>query len=132
MLVEIAQYIVINLSVAFILGLVLGYVIGKNYGEDFIKIVNPEIISQNDKQLLSEEGCLSFPELAVRVSRPENIVLKYQDPYGNFIQREFADWQARIILHEIDHLNAITLYSRASTLIRNRYEKKIKKNTYDM
>jgi peptide deformylase len=106
----------------------LGYVTGdEDYGSSSIKMVNPVIVSYSAEEVVSEEGCLSYPGLAKSVSRPVAIRIKFKDPFGNEKESIFKDWQARIILHEMDHLDGITLYSRASRMLRSRYDKKIEK-----
>ena len=105
----------------------LGYVDSSDYGSNLIKMVNPEVISFSEEEAKAEEGCLSYPGLAVKVSRPLAINVKFYSPSGVEQNQTFNGWQARIIMHEIDHLNGVTLFSRASNLKRSRYEKKIKK-----
>lgn len=105
----------------------LGYVTGKEYGADVIKMVNPKIISYAEETVIAAEGCLSYPELTVNVERPMAIFVKFCSPSGEAQERTFTGWQARIIAHEIDHLNGMTLYSRSSKFAQQRYNKKIKK-----
>lgn len=105
----------------------LGYVEGKEYGSDLIKMVNPEIISYSEETTMAEEGCLSYPGLAIKVERPVAIFVKFFSPFGEAQERTFKDWQARVISHEISHLDGDTLYTRASSFARGRYDQKIKK-----
>ena len=104
----------------------LSYVSNENYGYRSIKMVNPEVVSYSEEIVESEEGCLSFPGLAIKVSRPVAVRVNFLSPLGERKEQTFIDWSARIILHEIDHLNGVTLYSRASTLKRQRYNKRLK------
>jgi len=106
----------------------LSYVIGENYGSNLIKMVNPTVTSSSVEESKAEEGCLSYPELAVKVTRPIAVHVKFFSPMGEEDSRTFNDWQARIILHEIDHLNGVTLYSHAGKLSKNRYDKKMRKS----
>lgn len=96
------------------------------YGQSYVKFVNPEIISESTDFSKATEGCLSFPGLEVMVERANTITLKYQDPYGKEYTEEFTDWAARAILHEIDHLDGVTLYTRAPIYLKNKYAKKMK------
>jgi len=105
----------------------LSYVKGDDYGTELIKMVNPEIISYSEEEAVSEEGCLSYPGLAVKIKRPVAVHVKFFSPSGEERSGTFNDWQARIILHENDHLDGTTLYSRSSRLVRKRYDKKISK-----
>ena len=74
-------------------------------GEGLEPFVNPEIVSQSRKKIRMEEGCLSLPGIAVDVPRPEWITIKAQNQNGDIFVREYTGLMARVILHEIDHLN---------------------------
>ncbi len=67
-------------------------------------VINPKIISSEGESEI-EEGCLSLPEIRVNVKRPAKIKLKYKDL--NLIEHveEFDGLIARVLQHEIDHLN---------------------------
>lgn len=68
--------------------------------------VNPEII-ESSGEVTMEEGCLSIPGVRESVTRPEEIVLKYQDVDGNEKTERFNDWMSRVLQHEIDHLEGV-------------------------
>ncbi len=104
----------------------LGYVAGRNYGEELIKMVNPEIVSFSEEAITAGEGCLSYPDLTVNVERPLAIFVKFCSPSGEELSQTFNGWQARIIAHEIDHLDGQTLYGRSSKFAQKRYDKRIK------
>jgi peptide deformylase len=105
----------------------LGYVVGEQYGSEHLAMVNPTIIGSSDGMVEAEEGCLSFPALSVIVERPNAIRVEFFSPSGERSEETFEGWQARIIQHEIDHLNGVTLLKRAGHFKRSRYLKKIKK-----
>jgi peptide deformylase len=67
-------------------------------------IINPEVITRESAWTL-EEGCLSLPGIREKVERPEKILLRYRD--GNFQQQEIKATRmfARVLLHEMDHLD---------------------------
>jgi len=67
--------------------------------------LNPVIEKKSKKKVTMEEGCLSIPGLAVDVERSEKIVLKYDDFNLNKMTLEADDMLARVIQHEVDHLN---------------------------
>ena len=69
-------------------------------------LINPEVIEKKDS-LMMEEGCLSVPEVRDEVQRAKTIKVRYKDT--NFQDREIDadELLARVILHEIDHLNGI-------------------------
>jgi len=73
-------------------------------GEGAIKLVNPEIISRQGSSLL-EEGCLSLPNLHVKVKRAKTIKVSGLDEDGNKKVIEAKDLLSHVLQHEIDHLN---------------------------
>ena len=75
-------------------------------------IVNPEILSESGKKDIKKESCLSVPRVRGPVERRDKIQVKYQDRYGEFYTSEFSGFQARVIMHEIDHLNGILFVDR--------------------
>ena len=105
----------------------IGYVETGRYGEQLLMVVNPEIIRQSKEMIKADEGCLSYPGLDSYVLRPSNVVVKFFSVTGEEKRGVFSDWQARILLHEIDHLNGVTLYTRSSRLKRSRYDKLVSK-----
>ncbi len=104
-----------------------GYLGSNKYGSGWIAMINPEILELSDTLLTAEEGCLSFPSFAQKVERAESVRVKFSSPSGESKEQQFDGFQARIILHEIDHLNGITLLSRAGRMKRSSYLKKINK-----
>ncbi len=68
--------------------------------------INPEILDSWGEDVL-EEGCLSIPDVRDDVSRPEGIRLKYFDENGQPREESFDGWMARVLQHEIDHLNGV-------------------------
>ena len=75
---------------------------------------NPKIVNESDEQVLYEEGCISFPGLWVKVKRPASIRLRFTNQYGETNTKQFEDLAARVILHEMDHLDGITFKRRAN------------------
>lgn len=96
------------------------------YG-NWIGMVNPETLEVSNETDLADEGCLSFPALIQKIKRPTKIRVKFFSPMGAEQEREFKGFQARIIQHEMDHLNGVTLLNRAGSLTRKSYLKKINK-----
>ena len=72
-----------------------------------VTMINPEIISASATQVLGEEGCLSVPERRGKVVRAEEIQVRYFTLEGNEMVQVFKGFPARIVQHEIDHLNGI-------------------------
>lgn len=86
------------------------------YGEDYYTIFNPEIVEISDVETLMEEGCLSFPGLLLNIKRPTTVTIKYQNELGIYQTGSFCGISARVILHEIDHLNGICFTKVAKPL----------------
>ena len=72
--------------------------------EGLLKMINPEILARKGSSAL-EEGCLSVPEAAVTVRRAEEVSVSYVDEKGRHIKKTFRGLTARVVQHEIDHLN---------------------------
>ena len=73
-------------------------------GEGLLKLINPKIVSRKGVSSF-DEGCLSVPDQSVKVKRAEEIVVSYTDDNNIHHQRNFQGLVARVIQHEIDHLN---------------------------
>ena len=88
--------------------------------------VNPEILDGAGAQV-GEEGCLSVIDFAADVKRFQKIKVRARDLEGNTIEFEAEDRFARIIQHEVDHLNGILFIDRISSLKRSLYKRRLKK-----
>lgn len=80
-------------------------------GQDPIWLINPEVVAAGGKET-EVEGCLSFPGLYGEVERPYHVKVHAQDRDGSWYELEAEDYEARAILHEIDHLNGILFDSK--------------------
>lgn len=78
-----------------------------------IAMINPEIIWQGEETCLGEEGCLSVQDTRAQVSRAERLKLRYLNEAGSSVEAEYSGFVARIIQHEVDHLNGILFVERA-------------------
>lgn len=76
--------------------------------------INPEIIQYSDKKCTVSEGCLSLPNKFLDIIRSDSIKIKYRDMKGKPHIEEYSGFTARIIQHEVDHLNGITMDSLGS------------------
>ena len=77
-------------------------------------LVNPVLEwSSEDKEAL-EEGCLSLPSVLVDVDRPIHVRVRAQDEYGEPILIEASGLEARVIQHEMDHLDGVLILDRTS------------------
>ena len=70
-------------------------------------IINPKIVKKSWSKDIIEEGCLSIPGVYGKVKRPKKITLEYIDRQGKLHKTKFKNMTARIIQHEIDHLDGI-------------------------
>ena len=77
-------------------------------------LVNPVIEWASDEEETFEEGCLSLPNVVVEVTRPVEIRVSAQDQHGEPLTREVGGLEARVIQHELDHLNGVLIIDRAS------------------
>lgn len=77
-----------------------------------IIFINPEITYFSENSIEMEEGCLSIPNEFKKISRPESVKVKYRDTKGKPNIRTFKGLLARIIQHEIDHLDGILMVER--------------------
>ena len=66
---------------------------------------NPEIISHGDKTLRAVEGCLSYPGYYPLVERYLSIKIKYIDINCKEVEKDYEDFEARIVQHEVDHIS---------------------------
>jgi peptide deformylase len=78
-------------------------------------------------ELVSEEGCLSIPEFRDKVRRDRRVLVRGLDRNGRPIQVEGEDLLARILQHEIDHLNGVLFVDRLSPAKRDILHRKLKK-----
>ena len=73
---------------------------------------NPKIIKESKKQVMMEEGCLSYPDLFLEIPRPSSIVVKYEDEGKNTFKRRLEGFIARVFQHEYDHMEGIDFTQR--------------------
>lgn len=87
--------------------------------EDDIRmcLVNPEIL-ESEGQAVSDEGCLSLPEIFAPVPRATRIRVRARDEFGKKLEFEAKDFLARIIQHECDHLDGVIFLDRTDVLTR--------------
>jgi peptide deformylase len=80
-----------------------------------ITLVNPELEWKSEQDLETlEEGCLSIPSVAVDVERPVHIRVRAHDEHGDERLVEASGLEARVIQHEMDHLDGVLMLDRAS------------------
>jgi peptide deformylase len=92
------------------------------YGE--ITLINPKIIETSPQMQLVEEGCLSFPNLFMKLQRPESVVVEY---YNKKLEKQvdrFEHIWAQCVQHEIEHLDGILFTDKVSKMKLDYYRKK--------
>ena len=77
-------------------------------------LVNPEVEWSGSEQEVVEEGCLSLPGVHVDVERPVHVRVRAQDEQGAELLVEAAGLEARVLQHEIDHLDGVLILDRTS------------------
>lgn len=80
-------------------------------GEDILEMINP-VVLETRGEAEDVEGCLSFPELFGMVNRPTYVKIEAADREGRIYELEAEDFEARCILHEIDHLDGVLFDSK--------------------
>ncbi len=112
------------------IGIASQVIVGRVEKEPII-LINPIIKEAKGEDLL-EEGCLSIPDTSVEIARAESLVVQGFDPDGEEIEYELKGLEARVIQHEIDHLNGILIvdYLSKKEMLRFQleYGKKRKEN----
>lgn len=69
-----------------------------------VTMVNPEIVEQSAQEVWMDEGCLSVPDETAEIKRAAKVKIRWQTIEGNWSEKKLSDWDARIFLHEYDHL----------------------------
>jgi peptide deformylase len=83
-------------------------------------IFNPRIVEVSQKTIELEEGCLSFPNMILKVTRPQTIKVQFTFPNGQTDTFTYGEMTARIFQHEFDHLDGTLFYERVSRYHRDR------------
>jgi peptide deformylase len=99
--------------------------VGEQKNEILI-LANPEMLDSHGEAIM-EEGCLSVPDINEKVLRPSHIMVKGIDLDGNEKTIEAEGLLARVLCHEIDHLNGKLFIDHLSPLKKNLIKKKLRK-----
>lgn len=90
----------------------------RGHPENFV-CINPRIVDVSNETIVLEEGCLTFPGLIVKVKRPRHIRVRFHTPNGDTKTEKFTGMSARVFQHEMDHLDGILYFNRASRYHRD-------------
>ncbi len=91
---------------------------GEKEGGTFV-CFNPRIVHFSEEVILLEESCLSYPGLIVKVKRPRHIRMRFATPSGEVVTQQFTGMTARVVQHEMDHLDGILFFNRANKYYRD-------------
>jgi peptide deformylase len=92
-----------------------------NLGRHFM--INPQLLSSSGA-VVGREGCLSLPSLTANVTRAEEIQVQFLDRHGNRQAFASSGFEARVILHEMDHLDGLLFLDRVSSLKTDVFRRK--------
>ncbi len=96
----------------------------KNHG--FLCLLNPEIKDWSGHEI-GREGCLSVPDYTGNVIRATQITLHAQDPSGKELEFEMEGYEARVVQHEIDHLDGQLFLDRVISQRADLFQRKVYK-----
>lgn len=100
---------------------------GKGYEKGELQVfINPKLSSPSKKVWVESEGCLSIPGLRADVERPFEITVEYTDLDGKRQVKKVSGWEAKIIMHENDHINGVLFIDRLGKKEREKLEPYLK------
>lgn len=88
--------------------------------------INPKLLEVSDEKWFHSEGCLSLPALYRDVERPLKIKIQYQNLDGEVLIKDFEGYEARMVLHENDHLNGVLFIDRLAPKVRKSIENELR------
>ena len=83
---------------------------------EIIACFNPQIISEGTEMVLMDEGCLTYPGMWLKVSRPDHIACTFEDENGEEKRVTMMGLECRIFQHEMDHMEGTNFTNRVSKL----------------
>jgi len=89
--------------------------------------INPTVLQYTEETVTETEGCLSFPNIFVKIKRPKEVLAEFYDENLEKQTVRIIGYSARCYLHELDHCLGITFKDRASKLKWDMAKKKAKK-----
>ena len=95
--------------------------------ENISLIINPKVLQHTQDTVLELEGCLSFPNVYIKIRRPKEILAEYYDESLEQKRTHVKGYGTKVFLHEWDHLHGITFKDRVSNMKWNMALKKAKK-----
>lgn len=90
------------------------FIVDESIDPDHTVFINPVVTPLNAGTSRYREGCLSVPGTQIRLARPKKVLVKAQRTDGSFFEIKADKLLARVIQHEMDHLEGVVLLDRAS------------------
>jgi peptide deformylase len=84
------------------------------------EFINPKIIEVSERTVWDIEECLSIPKISAKIERPKEVLLEYTTAEGEVKKEHFGNLYARIILHEMDHLEGILFLNYLDEEVKKR------------
>ena len=84
--------------------------------DPIIGMFNCKIVDQGEELVKLDEGCLSYKGILLNIARPKNIKVRYTQPNGEVKTELYTGMTARVIQHELDHVNGIVFLEKVSNL----------------
>jgi peptide deformylase len=82
-------------------------------GGKITALIDPKITKKSAEKVIDEEGCLSLPHVWLPITRSKEITVTYIDGSGKKQERKLANFEARVVQHEVDHLDGILIVDYA-------------------
>lgn len=83
-----------------------------------VAYINPEIIEKAGNNVSKQEGCLSVPKVWADVTRPDKVMVRYQNIEGELVEETLIGLPARVFQHEFDHLQGVLFIDRVTADVR--------------
>lgn len=87
-------------------------------------IFNPNIVDASDVTSVMKEGCLSFEDMLISIKRPSMVRMRFARSNGEIETEKFGGLSAHVVQHEVDHLDGLTFFDRASKFHLDKAKKK--------
>jgi peptide deformylase len=82
--------------------------------KESVALVNPVVVSTSEERVSDDEGCLSLQGVVIPVERHERLTVEAKSPSGEDVRFELEGLPARVVQHELDHLDGILILDRTT------------------
>ncbi len=93
-------------------------------GQQILSLINPRIIKKGRDKVAGEEGCLSYPEIVLSIKRFEKIEVEAMNIDEEVIRFKASGLLARVLQHEIDHINGLPFFNRLGVIDKIKFKLK--------